>query len=113
MGIDILLGLALVQGITEFLPVSSSGHLILISRITGWPDQGLSIDIALHVGTLGAVVAYFWRDSLAMTRGGFDLLRGRDTSARRLALLVAIATVPVVVAGLLLHGLIANALRSG
>ncbi|MDA0998409.1 MAG: undecaprenyl-diphosphatase, partial [Proteobacteria bacterium] len=53
--------LAAVQGVTEFLPISSSGHLILVPAVTGWPDQTLLIDTAVHVGTLGAVVVYFWR----------------------------------------------------
>ena len=54
--------IALIQGITEFLPISSSGHLVLIPSITGWRDQGLVIDVAVHIGTLGAVMAYLWRD---------------------------------------------------
>lgn len=113
-GVDIefLISLALVQGITEFLPVSSSAHLVLASQLTGWADQGQTIDIALHVGTLGAVIAYFWQDSLAMTRGSWDLLRGRSTEARRLCLLLIVGTLPVIVAGFLLHGVIANHLRS-
>ena len=61
--------LALVQGITEFLPISSSGHLIIVPGVTGWPDQGLAIDVAAHVGTLLAVLVYFWRDVLAMLGG--------------------------------------------
>src|SRR5579871_5164946 len=63
--------LGLVQGFTEFLPVSSSGHLILVSWLMGWPDQGLSFDVALHVGTLLAVVVYFlplWLDILLRNR---------------------------------------------
>lgn len=113
-GVDIefLISLALVQGITEFLPVSSSGHLVLASQLAGWADQGQTIDIALHVGTLGAVIAYFWKDSLAMTQGGWDLLRGRPTDARRLCLLLVIGTLPVILTGFLLHGLIATHLRS-
>ena len=54
--------LALLQGITEFLPVSSSGHLILFSKFTSFPDQGLEIDVALHIGSIIAVMIYFWRD---------------------------------------------------
>jgi undecaprenyl-diphosphatase len=64
--------LALVQGITEFLPISSSGHLILVPLLTGWPDQGLMIDVAVHVGSLGAVMLYFWRDLGTMLRGLTD-----------------------------------------
>ncbi|GEQ98745.1 hypothetical protein JCM17844_23820 [Iodidimonas gelatinilytica] len=58
-----LLILALVQGITEFLPISSSAHLVLVPVFTGWDDQGLLIDVSVHVGTLAAVLVYFWRDT--------------------------------------------------
>ena len=74
-----LVVIAVVQGITEFLPVSSSAHLRLIPEFTGWPDQGLTIDIAVHVGTLLAVLVYFRRDALALAQGSFDLLRGRSS----------------------------------
>ncbi len=60
--------LALLQGLTEFLPVSSSAHLILPSQLLGWPDQGIAFDVAVHLGTLLAVVLYFRQDLLAMTR---------------------------------------------
>jgi len=95
--------LALVQGITEFLPVSSSGHLILVPALTGWPDQGLVIDVAVHVGTLGAVALYFRRDLRIMTAGIFRFIRGRRDSGAKLAGLVIIGTVPAVVAGYLLN----------
>lgn len=98
-----LLLMALIQGITEFLPISSSGHLILLPNLTGLEDQGQVIDVAVHVGTLGAVVLYFWRD-VAMAVGGVPrLLRGRiDTEGARLAFLLALATVPVVIFGVIL-----------
>jgi len=67
-----MLTLAAVQGITEFLPVSSSAHLILVPKLTGWPDQGLLIDVAVHVGTLLAVILYFWKDNLAMISAIFQ-----------------------------------------
>jgi undecaprenyl-diphosphatase len=104
--------LALVQGITEFLPISSSGHLILVPHITGWSDQGLIIDAAVHVGTLGAVIIYFWRDMLAMTIGAGELARGRMTDGARLALYIVAATIPVVIAGLLLKDIVETQLRS-
>lgn len=91
--------LALVQGITEFLPISSSGHLILLPAIGGWSDQGLVIDIAVHVGTLGAVVLYFRNDVGRAVMGAIDLVRRRDTADRRLAINLVVATVPVVVFG--------------
>lgn len=94
---------AIVQGITEFLPISSSGHLILLPRVLGVPDQGLAIDVAVHVGTLLAVMIYFWRDLRGVILGLPRLLTGRvDTPGARLALLLGLATVPVVFAGLLL-----------
>lgn len=94
---------AVIQGLTEFLPVSSSGHLILLPQLTGLADQGQVIDVAVHVGTLGAVILYFWRDVAEGLAGVPRLLTGRiDTPGSRLAFLLAVATVPVVVAGLAL-----------
>ena len=78
--------LAVVQGVTEFLPVSSSGHLILVPMVTGWPDQGLLIDVAVHIGTLGAVMVYLWRDMAAMAVGGVRLATGRLEGGGRLLL---------------------------
>ncbi len=105
---------AIIQGLTEFLPVSSSGHLILLSQVTPLPDQGLAIDVAAHVGTLGAVILYFWRDAKTALCGAPRMLTGHiDTPGARLAFLLTIATLPVIVAGLLLKitGL-SDALRS-
>ena len=94
-----LILVAVVQGITEFLPVSSSGHLILLPNLTGLEDQGLIIDVAVHVGTLGAVILYFWRDVRRAFFGLFKLTDMSDPDAR-LALGLIIATIPVVIAGL-------------
>jgi undecaprenyl-diphosphatase len=94
--------ISLIQGITEFLPISSSGHLILVPTLTGWKDQGLVTDVMVHMGSFLAVVVYFWRDCLNLVKGGLDLLRGRMTQWGRLALFIAIATVPAVVFGLIL-----------
>ena len=97
-----LVVIAVVQGITEFLPVSSSAHLRLIPELTGWPDQGLTIDIAAHVGTLLAVLVYFRRDALALAQGSFDILRGRSSRSAALVAYLALATLPIVFVGLLL-----------
>ncbi|MCB1440597.1 MAG: undecaprenyl-diphosphatase, partial [Nitratireductor sp.] len=70
MSIEQIIVLALVQGITEFLPISSSGHLILIPAFTGWPDQGQVADVMVHVGSLFAVIVYFWRDVIKLVKGG-------------------------------------------
>lgn len=96
--------LSAVQGITEFLPVSSSAHLVLVPIFTGWPDQGLTIDVAVHVGTLLAVVIYFRRDvwgMIAATGRRFRPGRRRRRSGDefRIAMLVVVATVPAVAAG--------------
>ena len=77
--------LGLVQGLTEFLPVSSSGHLILVPHVFGWQDQGLGFDAVMHLGTLAALVAYFRRELLAMATGALS---------RRLAAWLILATIP-------------------
>lgn len=98
-----LLLVALIQGLTEFLPVSSSGHLILLPNLTGLADQGQAIDVAVHVGTLFAVILFFWSDVRLALSGIPRLLRGRiDSPGAGLALCLAIGTVPVIVCGLLL-----------
>jgi undecaprenyl-diphosphatase len=98
-----IIALALIQGITEFLPISSSGHLALWPILSGRPDQGVTMDVAVHMGTLAAVCVYFRRDALQLLAGLADVLRGRvRTDSARLFLLVAIATTPAVIAGLAL-----------
>lgn len=98
-----LLLIAAIQGLTEFLPVSSSAHLILLPELTGLDDQGLSIDVAVHFGTLFAVVLYFWSDVRSALIGSLRLLRGKaDTPGAFLALCLILATIPVIVAGLAL-----------
>ncbi|MGF1503047.1 MAG: undecaprenyl-diphosphate phosphatase [Paracoccaceae bacterium] len=98
-----LIALALIQGITEFLPISSSGHLALWPLLTGRPDQGVTIDVAVHLGTLVAVCLYFRSDIGRIFVGAGHLLRGRTTTSEaRLALLLALATVPAIVVGLAL-----------
>lgn len=98
-----ILLVAVIQGITEFLPVSSSGHLILLPNLTDLDDQGLAIDVAAHVGTLGAVMLYFWSDvRLALLGLPRALMGKRDTQGSKLAFLLIIATIPVIIAGLIL-----------
>ena len=94
--------LALVQGLTEFLPISSSAHLILLPALLGQPDQGLAFDVAVHVGTLAAVVVYFRRDLWALAAGWVgSVLRGRPfASESRVGWMLIAATLPVAVAGL-------------
>jgi undecaprenyl-diphosphatase len=105
--------LALLQGITEFLPISSSAHLILPSQMFGWPDQGLAFDVAVHFGTLLAIIAYFRKDLQNMIVGwvttGFTSTPNADA---RLSWMVAVATVPAVVFGLLGEHFIEENLRS-
>lgn len=94
--------LAVIQGITEFLPISSSGHLLLVPALTGWPDQGLLTDVMVHMGSFLAVVVYFWRDCVNLAIGAADLLRGRVTGWGKLALLILLGTIPAVLFGLFL-----------
>ena len=106
-----LLLVALVQGITEFLPVSSSAHLVLIPVLAGWTDQGLNIDIAAHLGSLGAVVIYFRQDMYNLVRGVLLALRWRPDAGSRLALLLAVASTPTILMGALLVNLNAGLFR--
>ncbi len=95
-----LIVLAIVQGITEFLPISSSAHLILAPMLApGWSDQGPLIDVASHVGTLIAVLLYFRSESAMLVRGGVDVLGFRDTPERCLFLQLAAASAPVIIIG--------------
>ena len=99
-----LILVAIVQGITEFLPISSSAHLILAPKLTGAVDQGQLIDVAVHVGTLVAVLIAFRRDVAEGFAGALDLARGRfDTKAARLARNIVIATIPLIILGLVFH----------
>lgn len=104
--------LALVQGLTEFLPISSSAHLILVPVLTDWPDQGLAFDVAVHAGTLTAVVLYFRKELARMFVEWFASFGGRLTADARLAWAVLIGTIPVGLAGLLFKDLIETQLRS-
>src|SRR4249920_3960128 len=102
----------IVQGLTEFLPISSSGHLIVVPYLFGWTDPfitSLAFSVMLHMGTLVALLAYFWKDWLVLVPAGLAAIRDRSLTGdpdRRLAWLIAITTVPAVVFGLLLNGTI-------
>jgi undecaprenyl-diphosphatase len=105
MSIEQIIVLAVVQGITEFLPISSSGHLILIPFLTGWPDQGQFTDVMSHLGTLLAVLIYFWRDVRRLILGTLKLFRGKVTDDGRLALYILVGTIPAVLFGFTLKKL--------
>jgi undecaprenyl-diphosphatase len=112
--------LAIVQGVTEFLPVSSDGHLVLVPWLLGWDDQGLAFDAAVHLGTLGAVIVYFRREWIGLVRGlltrapvRFGDPNGEEgqTGAGRLVLLLAAASVPTAIIGFALKGTVEGPLR--
>lgn len=106
--------LAAIQGLTEFLPISSSGHLVLPQTLLGWEDQGLAFDVAVHVGSLVAVVWFFRRDVANLVVAWLASVTRREHSAdARLAWYVIAATIPAVVAGLLFNDVIETHLRSG
>jgi len=105
--------LALLQGLTEFLPISSSAHLVIPSLVLGWPDQGLAFDVAVHVGTLTAVVIFYRRELLAMAGGCLGLGAPEESAAqRRLVALLALATLPAVLFGFAGDDFIESHLRS-
>jgi undecaprenyl-diphosphatase len=104
--------LAVVQGLTEFLPISSSGHLVLVPAFFDWADQGLVFDIAVHFGSLIAVCFYFREDLAKLIGGGISAISGDlSSSSSKLALGLALATVPAAIAGLLFAGWIETHLR--
>jgi undecaprenyl-diphosphatase len=100
--------LALIQGLTEFLPISSSGHLILVPEFLGWTDQGLGFDIAVHLGTLTAVIVYFRRDLISMARG----LLVSGSADGRLAWQLILASIPLGLAGLFSADVVSTTLRT-
>lgn len=115
MDITQALVLALIQGVTEFLPISSTAHLILVPFFTDWPDQGLSFDVALNTATWLAVVVYFRRDIASLIKGlrrslAERTLKGNHEGA--LAWMALIGTIPVALAGWLAHDMVANEIRT-
>lgn len=105
-----IIGLGLIQGLTEFLPISSSGHLILLSIILGWQDQGLLMDIVAHAGSVLAVMIYFRRELSAMSQSVFARAQAQPGD-QHLFKLIVIATLPIMLAGVLLADLIEIYLR--
>ncbi len=105
--------LAIVQGLTEFLPISSSGHLVLVPVFFGWTDQGLAFDVAVHFGSLIAVLLFFRKDILALLRGSVQVLGGNFAPTEaRMALGIGLGTIPAALAGLMLVDWIEANLRS-
>lgn len=103
--------LALIQGFTEFLPISSSAHLILPSQLLGWPDQGLAFDVSVHLGTLFAVVLYY-RTDLRLLGLGLTTRNAEYAPFRRLGWLVLIATLPAAAVGFCFKAFIEDYSRS-
>lgn len=112
MGMLQLIVLAVVQGLTEFLPVSSSGHLVLVPSIFGWTDQGLAFDVAVHFGSLVAVCIFFRFDIAALLRGARAIITGNvKADDARMVRYLGLATVPAALTGLLFASWIAINLR--
>ncbi len=103
MFLEQIIVLALIQGITEYLPISSSGHEILVPALTGWPDQGVLTDAVTNLGTLLATTIYFWRDVVAMFWGLIDVVKRRTTFNSRLVINVIVGTIPITIVGLMIH----------
>lgn len=102
-----------VQGLTEFLPISSTAHLILLPWFMGWPDPGLAFDVALHLGTLVSLLIYFRSEWIALIKSGLGILGGRTQSPdARMAMLIVVATIPGAAAGALFEHKIEEAFRS-
>lgn len=106
--------LGIVQGLTEFLPVSSSAHLVLFPYFLRWEDPGLAFDVALHMGTLGAILAFFWRDWIVMGKQllGYAVPSYRAIKSDVSIWLLVIGSVPAAIAGLLFKGVAEETLRS-
>lgn len=113
MPITHIVVLALLQGITEFLPVSSSAHLIFPSQLLGWEDQGLAFDVAVHVGTLLAVIFYYMSDLVQISTHTIEsVIKRRQTPLSRIGWYIIIATIPAGFAGLFLEGYVSTVARN-
>lgn len=113
MPITHIVVLALIQGITEFLPVSSSAHLIFPSQVLGWEDQGIAFDVAVHIGTLLAVVFYYLSDLVTISTHTLEsLIKRRNNQISRVGWFIILATIPAGVAGFLLEEFVSTTARS-
>lgn len=112
MSLSEIIFLAFLQGVTEFLPISSSAHLILPSELFGWRDQGMAFDIAVHTGTLLATILYFRRDLAALFLGWLATFSGKRSVETKLAWFLILATIPTGIAGVFFAGFIETHLRS-
>src|SRR5680860_562613 len=105
--------LGIVQGLTEFIPVSSSAHLVLVPALAGWERHGLAFDVALHLGTLTALLVYYREDLWGMLRAVVDRTPSPERSVHRnLVLLLILASIPVAIAGLTLEGAVESLFSS-
>jgi undecaprenyl-diphosphatase len=105
--------LAIVQGLTEFLPISSSGHLVLVPYLVDWTDQGLAFDVAVHAGSLLAVCVFFREDILGLLRGAGQIMTGNTSAPQaKMTFGIALGTVPAAVVGLLFASWIEVNLRN-
>src|SRR6476660_2073472 len=107
--------LAIVQGLTEFIPISSTAHLRIVPALAGWPDPGAAFTAVLQIGTLAAVLSYYWRDVVTIAREMLaDLRAGKfaTTPAARLGWMVVIGTIPIVIVGVLFRHQIKSTFRS-
>ena len=113
LGLVQIVALALIQGVAEFLPVSSSAHLVLPAALSDWPDQGLAFDVAVHCGTLLAALAYFRRELAGFVHSGIALVtRGERDANMAMMARIALATLPIVVVGVLFKDAVEAHLRT-
>ena len=106
-----ILVFSLIQGITEFIPVSSSGHLLAVGKVLGWEDQGLHIDVAVHIGTLLALIVYFFDKIMEYVDEGVDIIKQRKIEPRSALLSLIVGTIPIVIIGFLVKGFVSNEIR--
>lgn len=105
--------LALIQGITELLPISSSGHLILVPDLFGWTDQGIELDVAMHIGSMFALMIYFWKDMLNLFKGFFSVCKlNTESPNARFFVQIVIASIPAIIAGFTLKFFFKDIFRS-